>query len=242
MQRCGWFLVLASAAMIGCGSGSAHQVKGDPPVSKSPSIAESEDEIQLASNETDGVPEHFWVKFETTAGDFIVEVHKSWAPIGVERFHELVKEKVYDGCKFFRVIQKPEPFMVQFGIPADPEVAKKWRDAKIEDDPVRYSNVKGRITFATSGPDSRTSQVFVNYGKNTFLDERGFAPFGQVIEGMEVVEALNSEYGGGPSEDQAQIQRLGNQFLEKKYPNLDGIISAKFVSKPASATSAAAKK
>ncbi|MDB5346830.1 MAG: Peptidyl-prolyl cis-trans isomerase PpiA precursor [Schlesneria sp.] len=230
MQRREWLYVVGWLVLVGCGS-RASQVKGDPPVTKAPAIAENEDEIKLASNEEGGVPDNYRVKFTTTAGDFVVEVHKEWAPIGAERFHELIEAKFYEDCRFFRVIQKPEPFMVQFGISGDPKVMDKWRDAKIKDDPVRRSNKKGYITFATSGPNSRTTQVFVNYKANTFLDNQGFAPFGEVVEGMDVVESLYSGYGGAPSDQQPRIQKEGNKFLDASFPKLDGIKKAAFVKK-----------
>lgn len=227
MRRREWLYVLGWLVLVGCGSRAA-QVKGDPPVTKAPALAEDEDGVKLVSNE-EGDAKTYRVKFETTAGDFVVEVHKDWAPIGAERFHELIEAKFYDQCKFFRVIQKPDPFMVQFGISGDPKVMDKWRDAKIKDDPVRKSNKKGYITFATSGPNSRTTQVFINYTNNVGLDTQGFAPFGEVVEGMDVVEKLYSGYGGAPSDQQPRIQREGNKFLESAYPKLDGIKKAEFV-------------
>jgi peptidyl-prolyl cis-trans isomerase A (cyclophilin A) len=230
MRRREWLLVV-TCVLAGCGSGPASQVKNDPPVTRAPSSKEDgEEEIQLASAD-DSVPAKYRVKFETTAGDFVVEVHREWAPIGADRFYELVKSGFYDECKFFRVIQKPEPFMVQFGISGDPKVMDKWRDNQIKDDPVRKSNKRGMITFAKTGrPNSRTTQVFINYGNNSRLDNMGFAPFGEVIgDGMDVVEKLYSDYGGDPSDEQEAIQREGNKFLEKKYPKLDGIKKATLV-------------
>jgi peptidyl-prolyl cis-trans isomerase A (cyclophilin A) len=216
MHRREW-LCVGICLLIGCGSVPGH-VKGDPPVAKAPRLASKDSDIQQASGEKD--ENTYRVKFETTAGDFVVEVHNDWAPLGAKRFRELVEAGFYDNCKFFRVI--PD-FMVQFGISGDPKVMDKWRDAKIKDDPVRYSNKKGYITFATSGPDSRTTQVFINYKVNNRLDDQGFAPFGKVIEGLDIVEKLYSGYGGEPSDQQPRIQREGNKFLESKYPNLDTI-------------------
>ena len=123
----------------------------------------------------------FKVKFETSTGDFIVEVHREWAPIGAERFYQLVKSGFYDECRFFRVVPG---FMVQFGINGDPGVQRQWEN-NITDDPVVKSNTRGFVTFATSGPNSRTTQIFINFGDNESLDGQGFAPFGEVIEGME---------------------------------------------------------
>jgi peptidyl-prolyl cis-trans isomerase A (cyclophilin A) len=147
-------------------------------------------------------PDTFQAKFETTAGDFVIEVKREWAPNGADRFYQLVTSGFYDECKFFRVVPK---FMVQFGISGDPKTAAKWKEATIKDDPVIKSNKKGFVTFAKSGlPNSRTSQVFISFGDNTFLDSQGFSPFGQVVEGMSVVEKINSQYGEKP--DQGQIQ------------------------------------
>jgi len=224
----GWFFILTGVVLAGCGSGPA-QVKGDPPLTKAPALAKDK-EIQLASSE-EPEGDKYRVKFETTAGDFVVEVHRHWAPVGAERFHELVTAGFYDDCKFFRVMLKPDPFMVQFGINGDPKVMSEWREKKIKDDPVRKSNKKGYITFATSGPNSRTTQVFINYRANTRLDNDGFAPFGEVVEGMDVVESLYSTYGDAPSQKQDRIQKEGNKFLEANFPNLDAIKKATLVEK-----------
>lgn len=172
-------------------------------------------------------PAVFQVKFETTAGDFVVEVRREWAPIGADRIYQLVTGGLYDECKFFRVVPG---FMVQFGINGDPKTAAKWREATIKDDPVMTSNKRGMVTFAKSGaPNSRTSQIFVNYKDNAFLDQSGFAPFGKVVEGMDVVDKINSEYGEKP--DQGQIQTRGNEYLNAKFPNLDGVKKATIVEK-----------
>lgn len=228
MLRRDWFFVMTWIVLVGCGSGPA-QVKGDPPVNKAPSLARADGDIQQTAGEAGA--DDYRVKFETTAGNFVVEVHREWAPVGAERFHELVSAGFYNECKFFRVVQKPEPFMVQFGISGDPKVMDKWREEKIKDDPVRKSNKKGYITFATSGTDSRTTQVFINYKANTFLDDKGFAPFGEVVEGMEIVEKLYSVYGEAPSREQGRIQKEGNKFLEASFPKLDSIKKATLVKK-----------
>jgi len=172
----------------------------------------------------DEAPAVYKVKFETSGGDFIIEVNREWAPVGADRFHELVTRGFFDECRFFRVV--PD-FMVQFGINGDPAVQKEWRDAKIKDDKVTQSNKRGYITFATSGPDSRTSQVFINFKDNKFLDRMGFAPFGQVVEGMDVVEKIYSEDGESP--DQSSIQSDGNAYLKKSFPKLDYIKKATIV-------------
>ena len=175
-------------------------------------------------------PATYKVKFDTSKGSFVVVVHRDWAPNGADRFYNLVKNGFYNDARFFRVISG---FMVQFGINGNPQISKVWRDANIKDDPVKASNKRGMITFATAGPDTRTTQVFVNFGNNAGLDDQGFAPFGQVISGMEVVDALYAEYGegapqgGGP--DQGLVQSQGNAYLKKDFPKLDYIKTATIV-------------
>jgi peptidyl-prolyl cis-trans isomerase A (cyclophilin A) len=165
------------------------------------------------------------VKFETTKGDVTVEVHGAWAPLGAERFRELVESGFYDGAKFFRVLPG---FVVQFGLPADPKSAPAV--GNLADDPVVQSNTKGMLAFATAGPGTRTSQVFINLGDNRRLDSMGFAPFGRVVEGMEIVEALYAGYGEGAPHgqgpDQGRIRAKGNSYLEASFPKLDGITKA----------------
>jgi peptidyl-prolyl cis-trans isomerase A (cyclophilin A) len=173
----------------------------------------------------DEVPAVYKVKFETSGGDFVIEVNREWAPVGADRFHELVSKGFFDECRFFRVV--PD-FMVQFGINGDPAVQKEWRDARVKDDKVTQSNKRGYITFATSGPNSRTSQVFINFKDNSFLDRQGFAPFGKVVEGMDVVDKINAEYGESP--DQFSIQSKGNEYLKKEFPKLDYIKKATVLS------------
>ncbi len=167
------------------------------------------------------------VKFETSKGDFVVQVHKEWAPLGAERFIDLVKSGFYDKARFFRVVAG---FMVQFGITGDPNVQAKWREATIQDDPVTQSNTRGKLSFATKGPGSRTSQVFINLVDNARLDKSGFAPFAEVVSGMEVVDQLYSGYGDGAPRgagpDQNLIQTQGNAYLEKDFPRLDFIKKA----------------
>jgi peptidyl-prolyl cis-trans isomerase A (cyclophilin A) len=175
---------------------------------------------------TDRAPEVFRAHFATTQGDFVVEVHRSWAPNGADRFYNLVKMGVYDDTRFFRAI---DGFMVQFGIPGDPQVAAPWRLANIQDDPVTQSNERSFVTFAqTMAANSRSIQVFINTRDNYPLDRSRFAPFGQVVEGMTVVDALYVGYGEGAPEgngpDQSRIQREGNAYLDKDFPMLDRIL------------------
>lgn len=167
----------------------------------------------------------FTVQFETSAGTFVVEVDRSWAPIGADRFYKLVKDGFYNGAGFFRVA--PD-FMVQWGLAADPQKTAKW-DKQIIDDKVIKSNTRGYITFAKTGaPNSRTGQIFINYGDNSRLDGQGFAPFGKVVSGMDVVSKINPEYGESP--DQGQITRRGNEYLMAEYPRLSYIKTATITS------------
>ncbi len=175
-------------------------------------------------------PEQFKVKFETTKGDIVVEVNRAWAPRGADRFYNLVKIGYYNDVAFFRVI---DGFMAQFGIHGDPKVNEKWESARIKDDPVKESNVPGAISFATAGPNTRTTQLFINYGENSQLNHSGFAPFAKVIEGMKVVAALYKGYGEGAPQGRGPSQQLtqaqGNSYLRAQFPKLDYIKRASVV-------------
>jgi peptidyl-prolyl cis-trans isomerase A (cyclophilin A) len=179
---------------------------------------------------TGTAPETFKAQFDTTKGKFTIEVTRSLAPNGADRFYNLVRSGYFTDIAFFRVIPG---FMCQFGIHGDPSVSAKWHEANITDDPVKGSNTRGTITFATAGPNTRTTQLFINFGDNTGLDGQGFSPFGKVTEGMDVVDKINSEYGDGPpggnGPDQGRIQNEGNAYLKKDFPNLDYIKSATIV-------------
>jgi peptidyl-prolyl cis-trans isomerase A (cyclophilin A) len=172
-------------------------------------------------------PAIYKVKFDTSKGTFVVEVHRDWAPNGADRFYNLVRNGFYDNDRFFRVISG---FMVQFGINGDPKISAVWEDANIPDDPVKQSNQVGFITFATRGPNTRTTQVFINYADNRALDRQGFSPFGRVVSGMDVVSALYSDYGEGAPRgagpDQQRIQKEGNTYLMRSFPKLDYIKKA----------------
>lgn len=169
-------------------------------------------------------PDVFKAKFQTTQGDFVVEVHRDWAPNGADRFYNMVKIGYFDGVKFFRVVPN---FVVQFGIHGDPAVSKKWMSANIKDDAVKESNKRGFLTFAMSNqPNSRSVQLFINLRDNVGLDPKGFAPIGKVISGMETVDKFYAGYGEGLTQLQGRIAQEGNAFLEAKYPELDGIKKA----------------
>ncbi len=216
MRKSFVFGMMSSLLFVAVSCNPHADVDGDPPVPTAPRLPGSQ-----SSNAVSGGGDAFKVKFETTKGDFVVQVHPSWAPRGAARFRELVESGFYDGCGFFRVV--PD-FMVQFGINGNPEVQAKWRDAKIDDDPVTESNKKGYVTFATSGKNSRTAQMFINFKDNSRLDVDGFSPFGKVIEGMNVATSINSEYREQP--DQGRIQYEGNQYLKSEFPRLDYIVKA----------------
>ncbi len=166
-------------------------------------------------------PDVYEVTFKTTAGDFVVTVTRAWAPLGADRFYNLVKHGFFTDAAFFRVVPG---FIVQFGLNANPAVNKVWDKASIKDDPVAQSNHTGYLTFATAGPSTRTTQLFINLGENGSLDGQGFAAFGQVTTGMDVVQKIYSGYGESP--DQAQITSQGKAYLDKSFPKLDHIISA----------------
>jgi peptidyl-prolyl cis-trans isomerase A (cyclophilin A) len=170
-------------------------------------------------NET--APANFRVKFDTTKGPFEVEVHRDWAPIGADRFYTLVRKKYLDGAAFFRVVPG---FIVQFGIAADPKVTADWKESNLADDPVKHTNELGTITFATAGPNTRTTQLFINLNDNARLDGTGFAPFGGVISGMKNVEEVYAGYGEAPV--QPRIEGEGKTYLDKEFPKLDYIKTA----------------
>jgi cyclophilin family peptidyl-prolyl cis-trans isomerase len=182
-------------------------------------------------------PREYEVKFATTQGDFVVKVTRAWAPNGADRFYNLVQHHFFDGSSFFRVLPG---FVVQFGLSAYPEVSKPWAQAAIKDDPVVQSNHRGFLTYAMAGPNTRTTQVFINLGNNERLDQMGFAAFGMVTDGMDVVEKLYSGYGEGAPDgngpSQELIQTRGRVYLERSFPKLDSIKAATLISPNASQT------
>jgi peptidyl-prolyl cis-trans isomerase A (cyclophilin A) len=195
-----------------------------------PAVAADKPALTKPATLDETAPEVFHAKFETSRGDFVIEVHRDWAPLGADRFYNLVKNGFYDGTRFFRVLPG---FVAQFGIHGDPALSEVWREAKIQDDPVVESNKAGYVSYAKAGPNSRTTQVFINLKDNVGLDQRNFPPFGRVTEGMDVVQQLYSGYGEGAPRGagpfQGRIQEEGNAYLEKMFPKLDYIKKASLV-------------
>jgi len=179
---------------------------------------------------TEQAPATYKAKFETSKGAFVIQVTRAWAPNGADRFYNLVKNGYFDDVRFFRAISG---FMVQFGINGDPALNAKWRVARIQDDKVSQSNTRGMITFATSGPNARTTQVFINFADNSNLDGMGFAPFGKIVSGMDVVDKLYTGYGegapNGRGPDQNRLQAEGNAYLNQSFPKLDHVTKATIV-------------
>ena len=178
--------------------------------------------IEFSVSSLDGIPEE--------VGTFTIRIHPEWAPLGAERFEDLVEQSFWDECRFFRVIDK---FIAQFGINGNPITQAKWRSKSLKDDKVNMTNKRGTVTFAKSGPNTRTTQMFINIGKkNGFLDDQGFSPIGEVIDGMDVVDRLYSDYGeGSPSgngPNQSKIQQHGNEYLNENFPKLSYISKAVF--------------
>lgn len=222
-------LFIAAFLCLGLLGQSAARAEDKPAGAAKDAPAPSVD-LTDPSKSTGTAPDVFKVKFETTKGTFVVEVTRAQSPNGADRFHNLVKAGFFKDIAFFRVVPG---FMAQFGIHGDPKVAAAWRKASIKDDAVKASNSRGAITFATAGPDTRTTQLFISLVDNARLDGMGFSPFGKVVEGMDIVDKLNGEYGEGAPRgrgpDQKRIQNEGNAYLKKDFANLDSIKSASIV-------------
>ncbi len=206
------------------------QTNADPPLPLAGGVRQASAEFSQPTGES------YKVKFETSKGDFVILVQHDWAPNGADRFEELIENGFYDDCRFFRVISG---FMAQVGMNGDPAVNARWQNRKIPDDIVLEHNLKSYVTFATSGTDSRTTQFFINLGSNINLDDKGFAPFGRVVEGMDVVESLYDGYGegapGGTGPSQGSIQSQGNDYLNREFPKLDYIKRATIIERNGSA-------
>jgi peptidyl-prolyl cis-trans isomerase A (cyclophilin A) len=218
------FAPLAAAATLAAGS-------ADSAGSRVPDALLHPDPAALAAP----APDSFRAVFETSKGNFVVQVHRDWAPLGADRFYHLVRLGYFDDARFFRVISG---FMAQFGLHGDPRVNAAWEALRIADDSVKQTNRRGTITFATAGPNTRTTQLFINYANNANLDAMGFAPIGEVVRGMEVVDALYAGYGEGPpggrGPDQFRIGSEGNAYLTREFPQLDFVRHACIVRSGAS--------
>jgi peptidyl-prolyl cis-trans isomerase A (cyclophilin A) len=174
---------------------------------------------------TERAPDQFRARFDTSQGEIVIAVEREWAPLAADRFYNLVKNGFYDDSRFFRVLSG---FMAQFGLHADPAVQSAWRTANLKDEPVKKSNTRGFVTFTReSSPNSSYTMIFINYKDNSYLDADGFAPFGEVVSGMEVADRLYSGYGRQNVPDQRRIMRDGNTYLLAEYPMLDFVKTAR---------------
>jgi peptidyl-prolyl cis-trans isomerase A (cyclophilin A) len=197
----------ALVALVGCGSSPQTEAPKPP-----------------------AVPETFKVKFTTSQGEFTVEANRAWAPIGVDRFHELLGLKYFDDNRFFRVVKG---YIAQFGVNGDPKFHGKWRKRSIVDDKLVQSNERGTLTYAQAGPNSRATEIFINLKNNKSFDQQGFVPFAKVVEGMDVVDKLYSGYGEllptGREIDPGKVEERGNEYLNSRFPKLDYILKAEIL-------------
>ncbi|UCF46607.1 MAG: peptidylprolyl isomerase [Myxococcales bacterium] len=218
-------LILAGAFLLGCPKNEEAQTKSQGEESPAP----AQEETTQVPQDKAQAPDQYTVELDTTKGAIVIDVRREWAPHGADRFYELVQNGYYTDVAFFRVIGG---FMAQVGISGDPATNSEWREKRIPDDPVKASNTRGTVTFATSGPDSRTTQFFINFGDNSRLDGMGFAPFGKVKD-MAPVDALYDGYGEGAPRgrgpSQGLIQTRGNAYLQESFPNLDYIKGTKIL-------------
>ena len=197
----------------------------EPSKAKEEAAPEAKEEKKAAEEWPAEAPDTFKVRFECSNGVFVLECQKEWAPIGVQHFYDLVRAGYYDGARFFRVLPG---FMAQFGLPADPAIYRKLGKKNIKDDPVLQHNTPGMVTYAKTGaPNSRSTQLFINYGDNQRLDADGFAPFARVVSGMDVARHINAEYRERPN--QRLIQDRGNAYLKEQFPRLDYIKKAALI-------------
>ena len=221
--------LLGLLMLAACSSTPEPKKEAEPAPTPAPTPVEPEPPRASAVPSKVGAPEVFKVKMDTSKGPVIIEVHREWAPLGADRFYELVKDGFFTEARFFRIVPN---FIVQFGLAADPKMSKKW-DKPITDDPVSRTNRPGSVTFATAGPNTRTTQLFINTVDNSRLDPMGFGALGEVVDGMSVVDALYSGYGEGRNEErptakgpeQARILEEGNAYLAE-FPKLDYILKA----------------
>jgi peptidyl-prolyl cis-trans isomerase A (cyclophilin A) len=223
-------LVIAVAvvsALAGCGGGGGETSSSNGPTSSAASTGASTSSagsLLHPSSVSGKAPASYSVDFKTTKGPFSVEVTRAWAPLGADRFYDLVRAGYYDGVRFFRVVPG---FVVQFGIHPKPAVARAWQNANIQDDPVKNPNAQWTVTFATAGPNTRTTQVFINLADNSALDAQGFAPFGRVTSGMKTIAKLYAGYGEQPTSAQGELTAEGDAFVKRSFPKLDRILTAR---------------
>ena len=199
-----------------------------PDTQKADSVAVTPPAPTPAAPAVDPAPAVFRVRLETSKGPIVIEAHRDWSPNGVDRFYQLVEAGYYDDVRFFRVVPG---FVVQFGMHGDPATNAKWVGQQVNDDPVKQTNRRGMVTFAMiqGTPNSRTTQLFINLQNNSMLDQGGFGPIGEVVEGMSVIDALFSGYSDEPTSRQGEIAAEGNAFLNRAYPKLDFIRTARVV-------------
>jgi len=223
-----WIALFAAGAVALSGCSSSSEPKKDQPAADTSASQPAPQQEAPAPQKQEApasfqvhAPATFNVTFDTTKGPVVVEVHRDWAPIGADHFYELVKSGYFDGCRFFRVLPS---FVVQFGIAADPAATRKWKEPALVDDPVLRHNVRGTLVYATAGPNTRTTQLFINLVDNSRLDADGFAPFGTVTSGMDAVDAIYPGYGEAPQ--QPLIESQGNAYLQPQFPKLDYIRKA----------------
>ena len=219
---------VGALALAGCSSTS--EPKKEQPAAETPAQQPAQPQTEAAAPQKHETPASFQVHapatfnvtFDTTKGPVVVQVHRDWAPIGADHFYGLVKAGYFDGCRFFRVMPN---FIVQFGIAGDPAMTRKWKEQNLTDDPVTHHNSRGTLVYATAGPNTRTTQLFINLVDNTgSLDGQGFAPFGSVVSGMDAVDTIYPGYGESPQ--QPLIENQGNAYLQGQFPKLDYIRKA----------------
>jgi peptidyl-prolyl cis-trans isomerase A (cyclophilin A) len=224
-----WIALVAAGAVALAGCSSSREPKKDQPAADAPASQPAPQQEAAAPQKQEApasfqvrAPATFNVTFDTTKGPVVAEVHRDWAPIGADHFYELVKSGYFDSCRFFRVVPN---FIVQFGIAGDPAVTRKWKESNLRDDPVLRHNLRGTLVYATAGPNTRTTQLFINLVDNTqSLDGQGFAPFGTVTSGMDAVDTIYPGYGEAPQ--QPLIESQGNAYLQPQFPKLDYIRKA----------------
>ena len=226
--------ILSFCTILAIAASSAAQATGPRAKAAAPSAAKAGPSLLSPASLTARAPAEYKVKFTTTGGEFVVDVHREWAPLGADRFYNLVRRGFFTNASFFRVVPG---FVVQFGLNANPAINKVWKEARIQDDPVKQSNRRGTLVFATAGPNTRTTQLFINFGDNGRLDGMGFAPFGEVIEGMGVVDKIYAGYGEQPRQDLITAQ--GDAYISQNFPKIDKIKFARVL--PAAAPQASAK-